>query len=114
MEGIVGEAVGAVLEKYGVLGFFVCLSFYLLYIVFRDRGKKTGNGMTYVRKAEFDDHRNKTDSHFAVIEGRIAANYDEFRDFQVDIAKSVATKVDLEASERRIKEHITFALNSKR
>lgn len=112
MEGIVGEVVTAVLQQYGALGFFVCLSFYLLYIVFRDRKKSNGNGngMSYARKADLDDHKKLTADHLAVIEGRIADNYDEFRDFQVEVAKELATKDDMDAAEARIKEHITFAL----
>jgi len=113
MEGIVSEAVTQVLTHYGPLGFFVVLSGYLLWIVLGDRKKHrngNSNGMVYVRKSEFDDHRNKTDAHFAVIEGRIAANYDEFRDFQVEAAKHLATKGDLVATEERIIKHIDLAL----
>jgi hypothetical protein len=112
MEGIIGEAVSAVLEKFGVLGFFVALSFYLLWVVFRDRKKHNGNGsgMAYARKSELDEHKKMTADHLIIIEGRIADNYEEFLKFQTDVAKELATKDDLDATERRIITHIDVAL----
>ena len=111
MEGIVSEVVIAVLQQYGALGFFVCLSMYLLYNAFRRKPNGNGDGMTYARKADLDDHKKKTDEHLVVVEGRIADNYEEFLKFQTEVAKELATKEDLDATEQRIKDHISFALH---
>ena len=111
MEGALVEVVKVILNQYGALGFFVCLSFYLLYVVFKDRKKPAnGNGvyMTYVRKTEFDDHVRKTGDHLGVIEGRMADAYKEFQSFRIEVAKELVTKEDLEESERRIKDHISL------
>jgi hypothetical protein len=65
-----------------------------------------GSGVSLLRST-LDRHIEMTASHFAVVEDRVAENYEEFLRFQVAVARELATKVDLSDAEKRIKEHIT-------
>jgi uncharacterized membrane-anchored protein YhcB (DUF1043 family) len=99
----------AAITHWGPLVIGWLLAAFLLWVVFKERKKVNGNGM-YAHKKDFDDHREKTASHFALIEGRVADNYEEFLNFKVEVAKELASIDDLKATENRIKEHITLAM----
>lgn len=119
MEGIITEVTSVVLEKFGVLGFFVCLSGYLLWVVFRDRKRHVGNGngKAYVTKADLESQKTMTDKELAYLAGRVSDNYNEFlkfkddvHDFEVKVAETLATKEDLNLAVATLAKHIDLAI----
>jgi hypothetical protein len=89
------------------------ITVFIFIYAWNERRRGTGAdfmGSVAALRRDLDDHRDKTDSHLIVIEGRVADNYAELLRFKTEVAKELATKDDLREAERRIKEHITHAL----